>query len=565
MRKSVLLTLFLYIFSQIIAAQNYHPGNEALIASGLPLVVIVTEGGVEPTSEPVQAPEGCMGIGITNKTKVPSRMTIIKGEDLLYDSGEYEEDVSGLMLSHRGNTSTSLSLKKAYKIKLQKKADLLFRDDSHKDKEWGLLKCENEKFLNSLVGFKVNEMAGIQWTPRFMYVNLVINGDYKGLYMLMEIVKNSKDRLYVDKDSGYIIEYDAYWWNEDLSLSEGQFFKWNSMRYTFKYPDSDDISQDQIDFIQNRVEEMENSITAENYDLYIDVPSFAAWLIAHDILGDSDGCGSNIFLTLSNSDIGTKFQMGNIWDMDAIELEEDNWAAIHYLHGYYFEWLFRNENKMFTEAYKGKWDELSPLLVDEMNRFLDDFSVSDEGLGLGACIQYDALRWDYEPNTLSAEIEKNKLWFTNRKAWLDEHTADICSPWTIYTATFDNSYGWENVYAYVWYMDGNVAQEPLGSWPGVKLSKNEETGYYNVIIESIKIPEEIIFNNGCIEDNAVVDINKTETYKFENNKDYIDDISMGIRNIQQGRQRSSIIYDLNGKRMKSEAKGLYILNGKVVL
>ena len=33
------------------------------------------------------------------------------------------------------------------------------------------------------------------------------------------------------------------------------------------------------------------------YLKYIDVPSFAAWLIAHDILGDSDGCGSNIFLT----------------------------------------------------------------------------------------------------------------------------------------------------------------------------------------------------------------------------------------------------------------------------
>ena len=220
---------------------------------------------------------------------------------------------------------------------------------------------------------------------------------------------------------------------------------------------------------------------------------------------------------------------------------------------------------MFTETYKSKWDELSPLLVDEMNRFLDDFSVSDEGLGLGTCMQYDALRWGYDPNTLSAEIEKNKLWFTNRKAWLDEHTADICSPWTIYTATFNNSDAWENVYAYVWYVDANAVQEPLGSWPGVKLAKNEETGHYNVIIESIKMPENIIFNDGCIEYDAVVGINKTETYKFENNKEYIDNISMGIRDVQQGDRRGSIIYNMNGQCVKSVAKGLYILNGKVVL
>ena len=206
--------------------------------------------------------------------------------------------------------------KNPFKIKLQKKADLLFRNgNSYKDKEWGLLKCSGNIYLNSLVGFKVNEMAGLQWTPCFLYVNVVINGDYKGVYMLMETVKDSKTRLSIDKDNGYIIEYDAYWWNEDLSLPAGQFFMWNSMRYTFKYPDADDITQEQVDYIQGRVEEMENAVTAGNYDEYIDVPSFAAWLVAHDILGDIDGCGSNIFLTLYNSELETKFQMGNIWDL----------------------------------------------------------------------------------------------------------------------------------------------------------------------------------------------------------------------------------------------------------
>ena len=418
--------ILFYIYSQIVVAQNYHPGNEQLLASGLPLIEIETEGGVDPTCETIEALEGCMGLGITNKTKVPSRMTITKGNDLLYDSGDYEKDVSGLLLSIRGNTSASLGEKKPYKIKLQKKADLLFRGDkSYNDKEWGLLKCEGENFLNYLVGYKVNEMAGLQWTPCFLYVNVVINGDYKGVYMLMETVKDSKTRLSIDKENGYIIEYDAYWWNEDLYLSEGQLFIWNPMRYTFKYPDTDDITQEQIDYIQGRVEEMEISFTAGNYDQYIDVPSFAAWLIAHDILGDIDGCGSNIFLTLYNTESETKFQMGNIWDLDAIEMAEDDWAAIHSLYGFYFKWMLESENKVFMETYQNQWDALSPLLVEEMNSFLDDFSASEQGVGLAACLSYDNQRWDYISMPIAEEVEKNKLWFTNRKAWLDEHVAEM--------------------------------------------------------------------------------------------------------------------------------------------
>ena len=560
------------MFSLMIVAQDYHPGKEKLLASGLPLVEIETVGGEEPACEVVQAPEGCMGIGITNKTKVPSRMTITKGKDLLYDSGEYEKDVSGLLLSFRGNTSAALSDKKPYKIKLQKKADLLFRDDKfYNDKEWGLLKCEKGKFLNSLVGFKVNEMAGLQWTPSFMYVNVVINDDYKGVYMLMETVKNSKSRLSVDKDSGYIIEYDAYWWNENLSLPAGMFFKWNSMRYTFKYPDADDITQEQTDFIKGRVEEMENSITAGNYDQYIDVPSFAAWLLAQDILGNGDGCGSNILLTLYDSDEETKFQMGNIWDMDGIEETVDFWAAVHYIYGFYFEWLFGSDNKMFMETYKKKWSELSPILVDEMNRFLDDFSNSEQGLGIAACMQYDAHRWGYTSKTLSAEIENNKQWFTNRKLWLDEHCADIRSPWKIYTATFYNVDAWEKVYAYVENDNGKVVQKPLGDWPGTELRKNEETGLYNVMIEDIRMPESIVFNDGTIEDSSIVGVNKTEIYIFENNKeynynkDYNNNNLLAISNIQQREQKESIIYNLNGQRVRNAVKGLYILNGKVVL
>ena len=257
--------------------------------------------------------------------------------------------------------------------------------------------------------------------------------------------------------------------------------------------------------------------------------------------------------------------------MDGIEETVDFWAAVHYIYGFYFEWLFGSDNKMFMETYKKKWSELSPILVDEMNRFLDDFSNSEQGLGIAACMQYDAHRWGYTSKTLSAEIENNKQWFTNRKLWLDEHCADIRSPWKIYTATFYNVDAWEKVYAYVENDNGKVVQKPLGDWPGTELRKNEETGLYNVMIEDIRMPESIVFNDGTIEDSSIVGVNKTEIYIFENNKeynynkDYNNNNLLAISNIQQREQKESIIYNLNGQRVRNAVKGLYILNGKVVL
>ena len=79
------------------------------------------------------------------------------------------------------------------------------------------------------------------------------------------------------------------------------------------------------------------------------------------------------------------------------------------------------------------------------------------------------------------------------------------------------------------------------------------------------MPECIIFNDGTIEENSIVGINKTEACDFVNNKDYTFNNQSAIRNIQQKEQRESIIYNLTGQCVKKAEKGLFIINGKVVL
>lgn len=80
-----------------------------IISKGLPTLYIETVDHETPTCEYVYAPPGCMGASIRNETKVPGRIVIYKRinwmDSVLYDSGDYEKDVSGMTIKLRGNTS----------------------------------------------------------------------------------------------------------------------------------------------------------------------------------------------------------------------------------------------------------------------------------------------------------------------------------------------------------------------------------------------------------------------------------------------------------------------------
>ena len=174
----------------------------------IPTVQVMTVNGEIPTCDLVTAPEGCMGQSINNATKIGARMTIVKNDEILYDSGDYEEDINGITIKIRGNSSAWKD-KRGYKIKLQQATDLLLRGrvDTYRDKDWLLINDE-KGMLNTMIGLKVNELIGMPWTPRFQFVNLTMNGLSQGLYLLIESVKRNK-RCRIDvSDTGYIIEFD---------------------------------------------------------------------------------------------------------------------------------------------------------------------------------------------------------------------------------------------------------------------------------------------------------------------------------------------------------------------
>ena len=307
------------------------------------------------------------------------------------------------------------------------------------------------------MGFKLNELLGLGgWTPAYKFVNLFLNGKYQGVYMLVESVKRNSDcRLDVDKATGYIIERDSYWWNEDV------FFKSSlGKEYTFKYPDSEDLDVTQLEYIQQAIEQMEQAIADGSYDQLIDTRSFAAWLLAHDILGTYDSGGANIYLTKYDNTDTTKIAMSTLWDFDSTFRNTGKWARIHESTFFYFPLLLNSENRSFVTEYCRLWNEQSATVLSEMKRFLQQYLSTDECMRLNFSRQYDARRWIYNPVYVGTNINDGIKWFDERKAWLDMQIKTIVADNISNTSTTDRNDKNNAVYSLQGVYIGNKARRP---------------------------------------------------------------------------------------------------------
>ena len=424
--------LCFFIFSSLLLLQNTAATVDEMRKMNIPIVVINTINKETPTCDYAHAPEGQDGITSINHTKVSARMYIIQQNDTLYDSGEYVDGISGLTIRIRGNTSAYGYPMKPYKLNLQKKADLLLRGDKkYNDKDWLLL---NDYKLNTIVGNKVSELVGFLWHPKFEYVNFFLNNDYQGLYLLSESIKRNPDcRIDVSKEEGYIFENDAYWWNEsvyaDTHIINPRY------NYTFKYPDSDKMTEDQVNYIVAVMDDVETSILDGTYPDKIAVESFTKWLLVHNIIGSYDSGGSNMYLT--KYDNASKVSMSCPWDFSGMMMYgnysryNEMWASIQKDKIFYYPYLISSSNKTFHSMYVKLWDSIKDIVFVEIDNFLADLRNSPQAESLNACRKSMTMKWygkdsrEYKNSDIYTEIDGMREWFNGRKIWLNENTSQV--------------------------------------------------------------------------------------------------------------------------------------------
>jgi hypothetical protein len=267
----------------------YQPTN-------LPLIVVNTENGAMPADK-------------DKDTQIKSNIVIIK-------DGKVNTKGSGT-IKYRGN-STLDPAKKSFRIKFDEKTNVL--DLPAKAKKWVLFANMYDKtLLRNRIGYKMSTIFGLKYTPACHHIDLIINGDFKGNYLLCDQIDVNKDRVDITKmDStctnepevtgGYLIEGDAF------AEKEPSFFKTNQgILFCIKYPNSDDITPQQSTYIKNYFDKVEAEIYQNNLE-NIDFDSFARYFIIQDFAGNIDGVWSSFYLTKERGD--NKIYFGPVWDLD---------------------------------------------------------------------------------------------------------------------------------------------------------------------------------------------------------------------------------------------------------
>ena len=288
----------------------YREKEKLLVDTGLPVVIIDTQGGMAVASK---------------DTYVPGTVRIQGVGDL---EGLAE---TGCEIRGRGNT-TWYWPKKPYLLKLNEKQHIF---GMHKHKRWVLLaNFMDRTLMRNLVSMKVASMTRLAWTPGCVPVELVLNGRHMGSYLLIEQVRVDNHRVAVTEmtpednagdavTGGYLLELDFHYDNPVQWIDpNGHNQQWgNGIPFGVKYPDSEEITLQQLAYIKSYVAEAANMLYGKDflnpetgYAKYIDVDSFIDYWIVFEVMGNHElGNPGSVFM---HKDRGGKLVAGPCWDFD---------------------------------------------------------------------------------------------------------------------------------------------------------------------------------------------------------------------------------------------------------
>lgn len=226
----------------------------------------------------------------------------------------YDENAERLLNGHakiwgRGNTSWLYYDKKPYNITLDEGIEILGMSKSRK---WCLLSNSTEKY--PIENELVYDFAGkldFEYTPECRYVNVYINGEYNGLYLLAERIDVEKERLDLDHHRSYLLETDL---NQRLRKGMNCFISEGNNIFEVKFPET--ISKARLETIQNEIQHFEDALIDLNSDEWkklIDMDSWARVYLLDELFENVDGGYHSIFFYKNEEGL---YVRGPIWDYD---------------------------------------------------------------------------------------------------------------------------------------------------------------------------------------------------------------------------------------------------------
>ena len=428
-----------------------------LTSSNLPIVVLDT-----------------YNVDIPDEPKIDGTMGIIFNGDnqMNYLSDPYNEFYGQIAIEKRGSSSNTFPMK-SYGLETRGPDSVNYNVslfDWPSDNDWILYAPYTDKSLiRNVLTYDLGRQMG-QYAPRTKLCEVILNGSYIGVYVLMERIKINPGRVNVDQlnytdtlnnelTGGYIIKVDK--------TTSGGVIAWTSpytaqapstgpMYYQMHDPELDALHPDQFNYIKTYVNNWETALKGVNFAnpqigfrAFSDELSFIDFFIVNELSKNVDGYRISTFLHKKRVSEGGKIHAGPLWDFNL------GWGNANYCQGGQTTGWEIN----FNSVCQGNGPNMNPFWFNRMLQdsvfannlncrwsYLRTNLLSDENLtnyidSLGSILvepaerNYD--RWpilgvyvwpnNFIGNTYQEELTYMKNWILARAAWMDANMFGTCS------------------------------------------------------------------------------------------------------------------------------------------
>jgi hypothetical protein len=421
---------------------------------------------------------------IQDEPKIPVQMEIFDngpGQLNQLSSTPSISTVAGV--EYRGSTSQADFyflpgyVKKPYGIELWTdstglKAKKLSLVQMPEESDWVLNASYNDRsFMRDFIAQNVAGRLGLLHSNA-KFVELIINDEYRGVYVLMEKVKQGKNRVPIsdlyptenagdDVTGGYLLKIDKTSGSPSTSWKSNYtsgISATQKCEFQIEYPQYGIITQQQLIYIRDYINNWEKKLMTEDmndpkasFRDYMDVSSFVNYFILNEVTRNVDGYRLSTYLYKDKESLGGKIKMGPAWDFNIAFGNADylnGWKTDGFVYkameneggknDYWqvpFWWNKLIQDASFRKALATRWKTVRSSFLNTNTLFatIDSAQVALKDPLTRNFQKYPLMGKKIWPNyyvgaTLSDEVNWLKNWIQGRLVWLDAQMAVFDSP-----------------------------------------------------------------------------------------------------------------------------------------
>ncbi len=264
----------------------------------------------------------------TQRTDVPSvyietenRRSITSKEQyinctLIYVDGESMLRYENTQIRGRGNSSWWNADKKSYRVKFANKERFLGEGFANA-KSWTFLANHGDKtMIRNALTYDLGRFMGMKFCPAARFVDVYLNGDYRGTYQISDQVQVHKKRIEVSEENGWLLEVVNENSKEDPLITTTRY----GIMYTIKNPKDEQLTLGKRIAVGQWLRSFEEAVASDQFmdpqrgwRAFVDENDLINWYVGAEITGNIDALYS-IYMYKDGDD--DKMHFGPLWDLD---------------------------------------------------------------------------------------------------------------------------------------------------------------------------------------------------------------------------------------------------------